>query len=149
MPDLIAPQALNESGPDIEIGVAAPMRVLVVEDNENLAQTTGWLLEAMGFDCRLALTARASLEIAKTYRPQVVLLDIGLPDMNGFDLCRHLRQTPEMTGAIFVARTGWDSQEHREKIREAGFDHLVVKPQVTPLQALLEKLAGTLSRPVS
>ncbi len=104
------------------------LRVLIVEDNEAAAQTTGWMVEMMGYDYRLANAATAALDLAADYAPQVVLLDIGLPGMNGFDLCRELRLLPGLGDATFIAQTGWTQAHFREMAIEAGFSQYLVKP---------------------
>ena len=104
------------------------LRVMIVEDNEALAQTTGWLIEMLGYDYRLAGTGPQALAEVKTYAPHVMMLDLGLPGMNGYDLCRALRADPALADTIFVAQTGWGEAEHRRMSQEAGFHHHLVKP---------------------
>jgi len=118
-------------------------RVLIVDDNAPAAQTTGWMVEMMGFDYRLAHTPEAGIAAAADYRPELVLLDIGLPGMNGFDLCTRLRALPELAGSTFVAQTGWAGEEYRRRAAEAGFDHFLVKPvAMETLEALLKDVIG-------
>ncbi|MGZ3304430.1 MAG: ATP-binding protein, partial [Asticcacaulis sp.] len=104
------------------------LRVLIVEDNEALAKTTGWLVEALGYDYRLAHNGAEALAVAADYRPQVVMMDIGLPGMNGYDLCRAMRAEPHLEETVFIAQTGWGQSEHRQMAQEAGFHHHMVKP---------------------
>ncbi len=93
----------------------------------------------MGYDYRMAHTPEAGIEAAGDYRPDVVLLDIGLPGMNGFDLCARMRTLPELAGAVFIAQTGWAQEEYRQRAAEAGFDHFMVKPvALESLEALLK-----------
>ena len=121
------------------------MRVLIVDDNVPAAQTTGWMVEMMGFGYRLAHTPEAGLEAAADYRPGVVLLDIGLPGMNGFDLCARLKTLPELAGATFIAQTGWAGEEYRRRAAEVGFDHFLVKPvAMETLEALLNDVPGAI-----
>ena len=115
-------------------------RVLIVDDNVPAAQTTGWMVEMMGFGYRLAHTPEAGIEAAVAYRPDAVLLDIGLPGMNGFDLCARLKTLPELAGAAFVAQTGWAGEEYRRRAAAAGFDHFLVKP--VAMETLEEVLKG-------
>ncbi len=118
-------------------------RVLIVDDNAPAAQTTGWMVEMMGFDYHLAHTPEAGISAAADYRPDLVLLDIGLPGMNGFDLCTRLRALPELAGSTFVAQTGWAGEEYRRRAAEAGFDHFLVKPvAMETLEALLKDVIG-------
>lgn len=114
------------------------LRVLIVEDNPALAQTTGWLVESLGHDYRLAQNGPDALDIAPAFRPDVVMLDIGLPGMSGYDICRAMRRMPELAGTLFIAQTGWGQSEHRQMAADAGFDHHLVKPvDFDRLQALL------------
>jgi len=118
------------------------MRVMIVEDNEALAQTTGWLVEMLGYDYRLALSGTAALEQADAYRPHVMMLDLGLPGISGYDLCRTLRTHPELADTVFIAQTGWSEAEHRRMTAEAGFHHHLVKPlALEKLEAVLGDIA--------
>lgn len=103
------------------------MRVLIVDDNAAAAQTTGWMVEMMDCEFRLAHTPEDALKTAG-YRPHVALLDIGLPGMSGFDLCKAMRQLPELADTVFVAQTGWEGESYRRQADEAGFHHYLVKP---------------------
>ena len=105
----------------------ATLRVLIVDDNAAAAQTTGWMVEMM--DCVFEL-AHSPEDALKTpnYRPHVALLDIGLPGMDGFDLCKAMRAVPEFADTIFVAQTGWEGDSYRRRADEAGFHHYLVKP---------------------
>ena len=121
----------------------APLRVLIVDDNAPAAQTTGWMVEMMGFDYRMAHTPEAGLEIAGAYKPDIVLLDIGLPGMNGFDLCAIMKTMPELANTVFIAQTGWAQEEYRHRAAVAGFDHFLVKPvALETLEALLTGIAA-------
>ena len=106
----------------------AALKVMIVEDNEALAQTTGWLIEMLGYDYRLASSGQQAIADVLDYAPDVMMLDLGLPGMNGYDLCRHLRTMPELADTIFIAQTGWGESEHRRMSQEAGFHHHLVKP---------------------
>lgn len=128
-------------------GGKAVMRVMIVEDNEALAQTTGWLVEMLGYDYRLALTPQQAMAEVAAYRPDVILMDLGLPGMSGYDLCRTLRPLPELAHTIFVAQTGWGEAEHRRMTAEAGFQHHLVKPiYLETLQALLSDIESSLHK---
>lgn len=118
------------------------MRVMIVEDNEALAQTTGWLVEMLGYDYRLALSGKAALAEVETYRPHVMMLDLGLPGISGYDLCRMLRPRPELADTVFIAQTGWSEAEHRRQSAEAGFHHHLVKPlALEKLEMVLGEIA--------
>ncbi len=116
------------------------LRVMIVEDNEALAQTTGWLIEMLGYDYKLAGSAHQALAEVTAYAPHVMMLDLGLPGMNGYDLCRALRADPGLKDTVFVAQTGWGEAEHRRMSAEAGFHHHLVKPVY--LEALEDMLNG-------
>jgi PAS domain S-box-containing protein len=102
-------------------------RILIVDDNLDGAESLAMLLEFEGFETAMAHSGPAALEMARDFRPDVTLLDIGLPGMNGYEVCRQLR---EEWGAdvLIVALTGWGQPEHRARSREAGFDTHMVKP---------------------
>ena len=104
------------------------LRVLIVDDDAANAQTTGWMVELFEFDYRIALTAQDAVAAAEDFRPDVALLDIGMPDMNGFDLCRKLQTVAGCEACVFVAQTGWDNQAYRDRAAEAGFSHYLLKP---------------------
>jgi CheY-like chemotaxis protein len=117
------------------------LRILVVDDNEATAKTFGWMLEILGHDVRLAHEGAGAIEVSKSFLPQVAILDISLPGMNGYELCQHLRAQPGMEGTVFAAQTGWDQPEHKERSRAAGFHHHLVKP--VTLQRLEAMLASS------
>jgi signal transduction histidine kinase/ActR/RegA family two-component response regulator len=104
------------------------LRVLLVDDHEEAVKALGTLLELWGHQVRIALDGPSALEIAGELRPELVLLDIGLPEMDGWEVARRLRRLPEAAGAVLVALTGYGQRADRERSREAGFDHHLVKP---------------------
>jgi CheY-like chemotaxis protein len=103
-------------------------RILVVDDLAASAETLMTLLEMEGFQVRVAHEGQAALDIAREFRPDVVLLDIGLPGMNGFEVAQALRNQPESQDALLIALTGYGEAESRARSVEAGFDHHMVKP---------------------
>ena len=124
-------------------GDAAPLdrafRVLVVDDNRDAAESLNILLTAWGQDARVAHDALAALDIAEKFRPEVVLLDIGLPKLHGYDVARRLREQDWGRRCLIVAVTGWGQEADRQQSKAAGIDHHLIKP-VEPL-ALRELLA--------
>ena len=116
-------------------------RVLVVDDNADSADSLARLLALDGYDVRVANGGMEALHEAASFRPDVVLLDIGLPMMNGYDVARRIRTEPWGTDMRLVALTGWGQDEDRRRSKEAGFDDHVVKP-VDPvaLRALLRRV---------
>lgn len=117
--------AAGESGAG---GGAAGRRVLVVDDNHDAADTLALLLELMGHETRTAHDGVEALSAAEAFRPEVVLLDIGLPKMNGYEVCRRLREQPWGQSAFLVALTGWGQADDLRQASEAGFDRHLVKP---------------------
>lgn len=106
-----------------------PRRMLIVDDNEDSARSMSTLQRLRGHETRTAFTGPAAVAVAAAgFTPEVVLLDIGLPGMDGYEVARHLRAMPALTGAFLVAMTGYDSDADRAHAREAGFDEYLVKP---------------------
>ena len=107
-------------------------RVMVVDDNEDAAATLGDLLSALGAEVKVANSGAAALEAAETFRPDAVLLDIGMPDMDGYEVARRLRAMPPFEKTLLIALTGWGQDQDRRQSRAAGFDHHLVKPPDLP-----------------
>ncbi len=122
--DDTAPQ-LGEARP------AAPFygqRILVVDDNRDAADTLGLLLEADGGEVRVVYDGRAALAMAETFQPTSVLLDLGMPGMDGYEVARRLRQDERLAGTRIVALTGWGQDADRRQTRNRGFSHHLTKP---------------------
>jgi len=109
-------------------GNPAALRIGVVDDNEDAAVTLALLLETLGHTVSVAHSARAALEALPAFEPDVCLLDIGLPEMNGFELARALRARPGTDHAILIAVTGYAQEKDRAEARAAGFHDLFAKP---------------------
>ncbi len=119
-------------------------RVLVVDDNRDAAASLAMVLSLWGNDTRTAHDGLEALELAEAFRPEVILLDIGLPRLNGYDTCRRMRERPWGKDAFMIATTGWGQEEDRRRAREAAFDHHLVKPvDLVALQELLRELPAT------
>ncbi len=103
-------------------------RVLVVDDNVDSAEILAKLLRMSGHDVRTAYTGPTALEAAVAHLPDVVLLDIGLPGLNGYEVARRLRQDPQLKDVRLVAMTGYGQESDLQLAREAGFDRHLVKP---------------------
>jgi signal transduction histidine kinase len=132
-----------------ETGVPAaagtvPLRVLVVEDNFDAADTLRDLLEMAGHEVEVAYSGPGGIEAAQKFRPDVVLCDIGLPGMDGYEVAAALRQDPTTAAARLIAVTGYGEEEAQRRSREAGFEHHLVKP-VDP--EALQRLLATSSKP--
>lgn len=116
-------------------------RVLVVDDNADAAGSLAMTLKMMGNDVRIAPDGPEGIEIAEAFRPEMILLDIGMPKVNGFDTCRIIRELPWSKGMVIVAVTGWGQELHRQRSCDAGFDKHVVKPvELGKLEELLASL---------
>ena len=117
-------------------------RVLVVDDNRGSAQTLAMLLKNVGNDVRTAHDGQEAIEQAQDYRPHVLLLDLGMPKLNGYEVCRRVREQAWGTSMEIIALTGWGQAEDRQRTKEAGFDHHLVKPvDVARLKELLDETA--------
>jgi two-component system CheB/CheR fusion protein len=123
-------------------GAGAPAgagrRVLVVDDNKDAAASLATLLRIMGHDTRAACDGLEALDVAAAFRPDVILLDIGMPKLNGYDTAGRIRQQPWGKDVVLIALTGWGQEADRCRSREAGFNHHLVKPvEPSALEALL------------
>jgi signal transduction histidine kinase len=121
--DEVAKRAL----PDAEINTQA-LKILVIDDNADIAETIGWLLSDMGHQHRLVLDGRTALEAARDFQPDVVLLDIGMPSIDGYAVCRAFRDDPALRYLPIIAQTGWGQEADKAATARAGFDYHLVKP---------------------
>ena len=139
-----APLANDHRGRSGRAKAAIPLRVLVVDDVVDIAKMSAVFLRACGHDTRMAHSGEAALEAALDFQPHVVLLDIGLPEMDGYEVARRFRQHPQLKDMGLMAVTGYGQDSDRQRSREAGFDEHLVKP-VEPdhlLQVLADFAAG-------
>jgi len=129
--------------PDEARPEASPhLRVLVVDDNVDAAVTLAMILELDGYASAVAHSGPQALELAASFRPAVIFLDIGMPGMDGFETAAALRALPAADGACLVALTGWGAEHDRTRSREAGFDHHLTKPvELGTVQKLLADIA--------
>ena len=125
---------------------ATRLRILVVDDNRDGADSLAMMLRVLGNDTRTAYDGEEAVAVAAEYRPDVVLLDLGMPKLNGYEACRRIRAQPGGKSVVVIAQTGWGQEEDRQRSRSAGFDHHMVKPldpvAVTTLLAELEPSRG-------
>jgi len=121
---------------------SAARRILIVDDNEDGAESLAMLLKMTGHETETAHDGLEAVAAAERFRPEVVLLDIGLPKLNGYDASRRIRVQPWGKDMVLVAMTGWGQDEERVRSQEAGFDHHLVKP--VDLDALTKLLASLL-----
>jgi CheY-like chemotaxis protein len=120
-----------------------PLKVLVLDDNADAAQMLSMLVRAMGHRVAVEHSSRTTLERVRQEQPDVCLLDIGLPDMDGNELARRIRAMPEMAHAVLVAVTGYGQEADHKHALEAGFDHHLVKPVDTKQLVGILAAAGT------
>ncbi|HEX4613438.1 MAG TPA: ATP-binding protein, partial [Urbifossiella sp.] len=142
------PRAAEAPAPAAPAPAAAdpggPLSVLVVDDNRDSADTLAALLALKGHAARTAYDGPGALRALETLRPDLILLDLGLPGMTGYEVARRVRGSPGLRGVAIAALTGWGQEEDRRRTKEAGFDYHLVKP--ADLDAVDEILAG-LGRP--
>ena len=123
-------------------------RILIVDDNQDGATSLGMLLKMLGNEVRTVNDGPAALALLETYSPTVVLLDLGMPGMNGYEVARHARALPTCKDTVIIALTGWGQEEDRRRTREAGFDHHLLKPvNIGTLKILLTEVRGRSSVP--
>jgi PAS domain S-box-containing protein len=119
-------------------------RILVVDDNRDATETLSLLLERMGHETYIALDGVAGVEAASTFLPDVVLLDIGLPKLSGYDVCERIRSQPWGKDMVVIALTGWGQEADKARAMQSGFSMHLVKPVDIPeLERLLGSLAGS------
>ena len=138
------PAALDSAAIDSLAGreVAAPgssiRRILVADDNEDAATSLALILTMLGHETRTARNGIEAIEIAEQFQPEVVLLDLGMPKLNGYDTARRLREKENGRQLLLVALTGWGQEEDRVRSSAAGFDSHLIKPvDVGHIQRLL------------
>jgi CheY-like chemotaxis protein len=119
----------------------AARRVLVVDDNEDAADMMGEFLTGLGFSVQVAHDGPSGLKAAEEFLPEIALLDIGLPAMDGYELARRLRVIPALQRLKMIAVTGYGQETDRARAHDAGFDRHIVKPvDALKLEAMLEAL---------
>ena len=106
----------------------AQLRILVVDDNIPSANTMGWMMETIGHSVILSHDGQDALQKARHEKPDVILMDIGLPEMNGYDVARALREEKDLSHITLIAQTGWGRKRDKERAQDAGFDHHLIKP---------------------
>lgn len=124
--------------------VSAPMRVFVVDDDADTTECMSLLLKHHGHEVRVANRGWAAIEQAPVFRPDVMLVDLAMPQCDGLTVARRVRQMPDLLGVSLVAVTGYGDSLHRQQALDAGFDECVIKP--LPLDALLEVLVRVRQR---
>ena len=134
--------ATSSGAPVAELARAA-CRILIVDDNVDAAETLALLLRNCEHEVRLSRDGISAIESARHYQPDVVLLDIGLPGLNGYEVARRLRSDPNTKKALLVAVSGYGQEEDRKRSEQSGFDHHLIKPvDFNVLRALLASPTG-------
>jgi CheY-like chemotaxis protein len=140
LPVVVAVATNPPSSPAEDAQPTGPsLRVLVVDDNVDAAESLALLMSELGHEVRTAHDGPSALEAALECRPNVVLLDIGLPGLDGYEVAKRMRQQPVLQNVVLVAMTGYGKESDRQRAQEAGFDHHLVKP------AKLEKVQQILA----
>ena len=134
---LVGNQLVGEASPTRP---TAGLRILVADDNVDSAEILAMLLTLQGYDTKTTHDGAAALDLAATFRPDVILLDIGMPKLNGYEVCRRIRQQRWGKTMMVIAMTGWGQEDDRRKSQAAGFDFHLVKP--VDLDVLFKLLSG-------
>jgi PAS domain S-box-containing protein len=143
LPVLSKPTAVSSLEPEVQDSLAE-RRILIVDDNRDSADSLAMLLEITGNKTYMAHDGVEALEAIEKYRPEVVLLDIGLPRLDGHEVCRRVREQPWGKNIVIIALTGWGQEDDRRKSEEAGFNGHLVKP--VDYDKLLELLSSLSAR---
>jgi PAS domain S-box-containing protein len=137
-----APSRTTPPSSPFEPPVGAPLRILAVDDNLEMTAALGMLMRRFGHEMATANEGADALEAVSELRPDVVLLDIGLPDMDGYEVASRIRQDPALGAVVLVALTGYGMETDRLRSREAGFDHHLTKPaDIRKLRQILDAVA--------
>src|SRR4051794_10997952 len=115
-----------------------PVRILVVDDNPDIANSLGKLLTILGCICRVAYEGKTALEIAVVFHADMVISDLAMPEMSGFEFVERLRSMWTVPQPLAVAHSAHDDCDHRARAKIAGFDHFFVKPMAATSQEFLE-----------
>ncbi|MEX1034272.1 MAG: PAS domain S-box protein [Cellvibrionaceae bacterium] len=129
LPGIVNPEPISETRPTVEQdnGVGSH-RILVVDDNADAAEALAMMLRMIGNDVQVAYSGREGLSLAGQIHPDLILLDLGMPELDGYEVARRLRSDPRGHSTVITALTGWGQEEDRQRSREAGIDHHLVKP---------------------
>ncbi|MDB5801289.1 MAG: hypothetical protein JWL63_2228 [Rhodocyclales bacterium] len=145
---LATTHAADATKPEEPAAAISRKRILVVDDNRDAAESLGLLLGLLGVDVRIAHDGPAALALFEAYDPEVILLDIGMPGMDGYEVTRTIRANFPDRSTFIVALTGWGQEEDRRRAREAGFDHHLIKPtEFAALQMLLASIEDARGKP--
>jgi len=124
----LAAAPLKQKTKPLDKSATRTLKILIVDDNADSAQTISWMMEALGHQTQVLFTSVGVIETAKSFKPDVMLLDIGLPGMSGYELCQAIRQIDMFKNTVMIAQTGWGQNKDKKLAQEAGFDHHLIKP---------------------
>jgi CheY-like chemotaxis protein len=126
----LAPNASSEQPADAAQVQSVPpgRRIMIVDDNKDAGDALAMLLELAAHEVRVAYSGRVALALAQTFRPEVAFIDIGMPDLNGYEVAQALRREPWGAQIRLVALTGWGQHDDRQRAKDAGFDRHLTKP---------------------
>jgi CheY-like chemotaxis protein len=134
----------SRSTANARVPVLPNHRILVVDDNRDGARSLGLLLKLLGAEVEVVHDGPAALAIIPSYAPTVVLLDIGMPGMDGYEVARRIRERPAGRDVLLIALTGWGQEADRQRTTEAGFDHHLLKPaDLAALESLLTSMSSS------
>ena len=137
LPLVARPQATSRRATDPAQAPSTRRRILIADDNRDAAESLAILLEMAGHEVRVAHLGKAALSLAQIFRPDTALLDIGMPDLSGYEVAQFLRREPWAANIRLIALTGWGQDSDRRRALEAGFDHHLIKPVDTDQLAQL------------
>jgi two-component system CheB/CheR fusion protein len=132
----------SSSANRLEIKDVVPLkRILLVDDYPDALEIWGLYLRSMGYEVRTAQDGLSAVESAHEFQPDVIVMDLELPEISGFEAARRLRSAADTRGIPMLAATGYSGQKHRDQAREAGFDAIIVKPcEPSTLVSEIERL---------
>jgi PAS domain S-box-containing protein len=143
----LCPPDDEEAPAEAITGSGASLKIVIVDDNVDAADTLAMALELLGYEARTAYSASDGLRTIEAFRPDVAMLDIGLPDFNGYELARRLRLQPWAADIVLIAATGWGQDTDKQKALEAGFDAHFTKPvDFLELDKEIERLASRVAK---
>jgi CheY-like chemotaxis protein len=141
--DPARPAPPEHGAPDAALALPERVRVLVADDNHDAAESLAMMLSLLGADTQAVFDGQQALEAASTFRPQLAILDLGMPQLGGLEVARLIRAEEWGQGMVLAALTGWGQDEDRQRVLEAGFDHHLVKPvDGNAIQRLLSETAA-------
>ena len=136
-------ESLPHEPPSVKPCPSVPRRILVVDDNRDSADSLSMLLELNGHELRTAYDGIEAVEAVAAFQPDIVLLDLGMPRLNGYEAARRIREQQGHKAPLLVALTGWGQDHDRRRTEEAGFDFHLIKPvELAALTKLLSESGG-------